>query len=114
MPLTQHSKRIAPKINNSELYIADTGSANAVTAIPVPAGVVALVIWFDDGTGTPGRGRVGFAGEEDTSFTGTTDGDDTSGHIFGSETYSIPSWAKVIHVSTALGNAEIFGTWFYD
>lgn len=113
MPITQHSKRITPKIANSELYISSLGSANDVDTLEVPAGAVAVSLWFDN-SGTVVSGRVGFAGEVSPTFTSTSAGDDTSGHQTGVETYSIPSWAKVLHVSSSTADAKVFGMWFYD
>lgn len=113
MPLTQHSKRIAPKTANSEIYVASLGTANTVTTMEVPTGVVAMSLWFDN-SGTLVNGRVGFAGEVNSAFTAAVNGDGKSGHQTGVETYSIPSWAKVIHLSSATANAKVFGMWFYD
>lgn len=113
MPLTRITRRIAPKIANSGLYVADTGASNSVTTITIPAGVLAVRIWFENGSGVTVRGRVGFAGEV-YSLT-VTDSDGTLGYQEADvEIYELPAWARVLYVASSTANAKVRGIWFYD
>lgn len=107
------TRRIAPKLNNSGLYIADTGSANNVTTVVVPEGAIAVRLWMQNGSGTFVRFRIGFGGEVNT--VAATDTDGTLGHHNADVlSYDLPAWAKVMHLASPTANCKVFGTWYYD
>lgn len=107
------TRRIAPKLNNSGLYIANTGNANTVTTFVVPEGAIAVRLWMEDGSGNKVRFRIGFAGEVNAPNAGDTDL--TLGHQENAViSYDLPAWAKVAHIASTTANAKVFGTWYYD
>jgi hypothetical protein len=107
------TRRIAPKLNNSGLYVASTGTANSVTTVVVPEGAIAVRLWMENGSGTRVRFRIGFAGEVNTPATADTD--TTLGHHEDAVlSYDLPAWARVMHLASNTANAKVFGTWYYD
>jgi len=114
MPITNITRRIAPKIAKSAIYNADMGTAHTVVKIAVPAGVIAFMGWFEGGSNTLVRGRVGFAGGDDTNPTAVDATDSLGFHPPLPESYAIPSWAKSLYIACPTANAKFFGTWFYD
>lgn len=110
-----HTRKTAPKVLLGEFHVADTGAAGTVTRVPRPAqSAVGLVIWFENGSGTRVRGRVGFANETQTVAT-VTDGDAKLGHHPADvREYELPSWATQVYVACSTANAKVFGAWYTD
>ena len=115
MSFNFQTKRLLPRVDKSGLHVADMGASNHVIAITVPDGAKGVVIFFMDSTAANMvRGRVGFAGEDESATITAADTDDTLGHhppYF--ETYNLEGWAKVLHVACSTANAKLFGAWSF-
>lgn len=110
-----HTRKIAPKIAGAEIYVTSTGSAGTVTKIDRPSqSHAALLVWFENGSGTKVRGRIGFSNDPET-LSAATDGDGKLGHHPAEvKEYMLPSWAQHVYLATSTANAKVFGYWLTD
>lgn len=105
--------KIAPRTNTSEIYVS-LGSSNNFTTLTLPEGTQMIRIYFDN-AGTKVRGRVGFSGADGVTPANATDGDGKTGHQ-GPDIaeYTVPGWAKKVHLASSTANAKVFGVIFYN
>ena len=115
MGFNLQTKRLVPRTDISGIYISDLGSANTVHAIAAPEGAKGVILFFmKSDESAMIRGRVGFAGEDNSATLLASDTDDNLGHHqnFADGSNDV-GWSKVLHVACSTGNAKLFGSWCF-
>lgn len=115
-----HRPAHVPKSTSSRKKLT-LSTANTVGVITVPGTAEnhgrprGFMIWFEDGSGTMVRGRLGIAGGSEATPT-CTDSDEGLGEIPSYRVceHGLPPWAKRLFVASNTANAICFVTWLYE